>query len=42
MKLNLVLEALNESDLDAIDGIRQLIDDLKANGIMLAIASSSQ
>ncbi len=41
MKLNLVLEALNESNLDAIGGIRQLIDDLKANGIMLAIASSS-
>lgn len=40
-KLKLVIEALDEDDLDAICGIRQLIDDLKAHGIVLAIASSS-
>lgn len=41
IKLEVLLKALNESDLDTIIGIRQLIDDLKAHGIVLAIASSS-
>ncbi|NLM11794.1 MAG: HAD family phosphatase [Clostridiaceae bacterium] len=41
LKSKLLLEALNETKLDAISGVRELIQDLTSHNILLAIASSS-
>lgn len=41
LKQNFLLEALNETKLDAVSGVRELIIDLASNNVLLAIASSS-